>query len=461
MSGDWQWMSALALGAGIERGAIDPRALAAFFLERIEAVDHDRAIYLYPTAARAKAEAEAAHGRARSGLRRSPLDGVPISWKDLYDSAGDVTSHGSPVLAERIAPGDAALLARATRAGLICLGKTNQSEFAFSILGLNPQTGTPPNPFDQAVARLPGGSSSGAAVSLSRGLAAAAIGSDTGGSVRVPAAWNSLVGLKTGVGRLPLDGVLGLSTSMDTAGPLARDTADAAALFAILDGRFGAGSRPAPDLAGAALSRACFALPTTLVWDSLDAGVEAAARGAIERLRAAGCAIGETPVPEFDTVEALIGRFGPYHAAECHAMWQEAIEARPGLVYAPIRERIRSGAQMSATDAERTKQGLGAAAASLHARIRRCGVLLMPTVAIGPPPIAALEADSEAYRAANVAVLRNTRLANYLGCCALTLPCGHDGNGVPVGIMLMAPPWEEERLLRLGSAIEPVLAADA
>ena len=456
MSGEWQRMSALALGEGIGSGAIDPRALTEHFLEQIEAADGDRAIYLQVTAARARAEAQAAHRRAQAGLRLSSLDGVPISWKDLYDSAGDVTSHGSLVLAERIATRDAAVLARATRAGLVCLGKTNQSEFAFSILGLNPQLGTPPNPFDEAVARLPGGSSSGAAVSLSRGLAAAAIGSDTGGSVRVPAAWNGLVGLKTSVGLLPLDGVLGLSTSMDTVGPLTRDVADAAALFAILDGRVGAGNRPAPDLAGAR-----FALPATIVWESLDPDVEDAARGAVERLRAAGWAIEETPVPEFETAEDLVGRFGPYHAAECYAMWHDAIEARPNLLYAPILERIRFGGQISALDAERAKQGLARAAASLHVRIRRAGILLLPTVAVGPPPIAALEADVEVYKAAGAAILRNTRLANYLECCALTLPCGHDRNGVPVGLMLMAPPGDDERLLRLGSAIEPLLAAGA
>ena len=234
--------------------------------------------------------------RPGPGFRQSPLDGVPISWKDLYDSAGDVTGHGTPALADRVpdARRDGSG-ARATRAGLVCLGKTNQTEFAFSILGLNPKLGTPPNPFDETVDRLPGGSSSGAAVSLSRGLAAAAaIGSDTGGSVRVPAAWNGLVGLKTSFGLLPLDGVLGLSTSMDTVGPLTRDVADAAALFAVLDGRFGAGNRPAPDLEGAALDRTRFALPTTVVWGALDPHVEAATRGAVERVRAAGCAIGET-----------------------------------------------------------------------------------------------------------------------------------------------------------------------
>ena len=461
MSGEWHRMSALALGAGIESGAIDPRALTEFFLERIEAADGARTIYLRLTPARARAEAEAAHRRAQAGIRQSPLDGVPISWKDLYDSAGDVTGHGTPALAERIAARDATVLARATRAGLVCLGKTNQTEFAFSILGLNPRMGTPPNPFDEAVPRIPGGSSSGAAVSISRGLAAAAIGSDTGGSVRVPAAWNGLVGLKTSVGLLPLDGVLGLSTSMDTVGPLTRDVADASALFAVLDGRVGAGNRPPPDLAGADLSRARFALPATLVWEALDPGVDAAARGAVERLRAAGCAIDETPVPEFDAVEDLVGRFGAYHAAECHALWHDVIEANPDLIYAPIRERIRVGAEMSATDAARAKQGLAALAPTLHARIRRHGVFLMPTAAESPPPIAALEADAEVYRAANTAALRNTRIGNYLNCCALTLPCGRDGNGIPVGLMLMAPPGEEERLLRLGAAIQPVIAEGA
>jgi len=458
MSDDWHRMSALALGRGIGSGAIDARALTAHFLERIEAADRDRAIYLRLTAARARAEAEAAHRRAASGTRLSPLDGVPISWKDLFDSAGDVTGHGTPALAERVAARDAEVLARATRAGLVCLGKTNQSEFAFSILGLNPQLGTPPNPFDESTPRLPGGSSSGAAVSVSRGLAAAAVGSDTGGSVRVPAAWNGLVGLKTSFGRLPLEGALGLSTSMDTVGPLSRDVADAAALFAVLDGRVGGGTPPAPDLAGAALERARFALPATLVWESLDPAVEAATRGAVERLRAAGCAIEEAPVPEFETAEDLVGRFGPYHAAECYALWHDAIETRPNLVYTPILERIRSGGQLSALDSERAKQGLAEAAARLHARIRRAGILLLPTTAIGAPPIAALEADIETYRATNVAILRNTRLANYLGCCALTLPCGRDGNGVPTGLMLMAPPGEDERLLRLGYAMEPVLA---
>ena len=460
MSGEWHRMSALALGAGIEGGAIDPRALTEFFLERIEEVDGDHAIYLRLTAARARAEAEAAHRRAQIGLRQSPLDGVPISWKDLYDSAGDVTSHGTLALADRVATGDAKVLARATRAGLVCLGKTNQTEFAFSILGLNPKMGTPPNPFDEAVARIPGGSSSGAAVSVSRGLAAAAIGSDTGGSVRVPAAWNGLVGLKTSFGLLPLEGVLGLSTSMDTVGPLTRDVADAAALFAILDGRFGAGNRSAPDLAGSALSRARFALPTTLVWDSLDPGVETPARSAVERLRAAGCAIDETPVPEFDTVGELVSRFGAYHAAECHALWYDVIEARPDLIYAPIWERIRV--------ARRFRPPMP------HGRNRDSPRPLPPsTPECGGTAFSSCPQRRQAPRPSPRS--KPTRGLQDGQCCGSSqhaprqlpqllcadAPCGRDQNGVPVGLMLMAPPGDEEHLLRLGHAIEPVIAEGA
>ncbi|MBT6830653.1 MAG: amidase, partial [Rhodospirillaceae bacterium] len=170
-------MSALALGEGIGAGEIDAGELCDYFLERIERIDTKHDIYLRTTPQRARAEAAAAAERARQGLRLSPLDGVPISWKDLYDTKGDVTSHGAKVLQERVAESDATVVARATKAGLVCLGKTNQTEFAFSILGINPNYGTPANPFDDKVARLPGGSTSGGAVSVARGLAAAAIGS--------------------------------------------------------------------------------------------------------------------------------------------------------------------------------------------------------------------------------------------------------------------------------------------
>ncbi|MFP6688649.1 MAG: amidase family protein [Alphaproteobacteria bacterium] len=458
MTTHWHEMSALSLGESIGRGDIDPSELCEYFLERIERFDTKQDIYLRTTPERARAEAAAAAERARAGLRLSPLDGVPVSWKDLFDTAGDVTGHGAKVLQERIAEKDATVVARATLAGLVCLGKTNQTEFAFSILGINPNYGTPANPFDDDVARLPGGSTSGGAVSVARGLATAAIGSDTGGSVRVPSAWNGLVGLKTSFGLLPLDGVLGLSTSMDSVGPLARNVADAAALFTALAGGYGAGNSHAPDLEGGDPARLDLALPANLVWEGLDAGVERVARAAISRLEAAGVTVREAQIPQFGEIEELISHFGPFHAAECHALWHEYIEARPNLVYRPILERIRLGGKMPAREVEGAKQALGKVAPALHARIREVGVLAMPTIAISPPAIAELENDMDVWMAANVMTLRNTRLANFLDCAALTLPCGKDDNGIPVGLMLMAPAGWELRLLRMASAMEPILA---
>lgn len=460
MTTPWHEQSALTLGRAIARREIDPRELVEHFLTRIGEIDTRHDIYLRTTAERARAEAEGAAKRAADGLLRSPLDGVPISWKDLYDTAGDITSHGALVLAERVAKEDATVVRRATNAGLICLGKTNQTEFAFSILGINPNTGTPPNPFDDKVDRLPGGSSSGGAVSLSRGLAAGAIGSDTGGSIRVPSAWNGLVGLKTSFGKLPTKGVLSLSTTLDTVGPLAHDVADAAAMFALLAGHYGAGNPPPPDLAGARIEDVRLAMPSSIVWDDLDPGVAKAAESVMAKLRAAGCGVETIAVPEFETVETTVSHYGPYHGAECHATWHEVIEARPELVYAPIRERILLGGKMTASAAESAKQMLAEAARALHARMKAHGFLVMPTIAISPPPIEKLENDLDAWLAANVLTLRNTRLGNFLDCCAITLPCGRDQNGIPVGLMIMAPPHSEARLLRAAAAIEAVLSVD-
>ncbi|MSO74735.1 MAG: amidase [Alphaproteobacteria bacterium] len=460
MSKNWHEQTALALGAGISNGTIDPVDLTEHFLARIAAHDPKKRTYLRTTPARARAEAIAARKRTKDKLRLSPLDGVPISWKDLFDTAGDVTAHGSLTLQERVAPKDAALVSRATRAGLICLGKTNQTEFAYSILGINPMLGTPSNACDAKVARVPGGSSSGAAISVAAGLAAGAIGSDTGGSVRAPASWNGLVGLKTTFGRLPLDGALALSPSMDSAGPLTRDVADAAALFAILDGRFGIGSAQPPDLTGASLGEmALLKPPRSLLWSALDDSIGAVVETALAKLARAGAGVKDGDAPEFDQAHDAIVRLGPYHAAEAYAIWKDVIEARPNLVFGPILERLRFGATLSATTVQTQRDILAGLAATLTARIKAEGAIVAPTMALSPPPIAALETDMEAYATANLKGLRNTRLVNFLGLCAITVPCGLDRNGLPVGLMLIGAAGWDERLLRMAKAIESALAA--
>jgi len=452
-------MTALALGRAIAGGDIDPVALTEHFLERMNDGDGDRVVYLTAMPERARAEAKAAAGRAAAGQRLGPLDGVPMSWKDLFDSAGTPTTAASPIFAQRVPDTDATLLARASRAGMVCLGKTNLTEFAFSGLGINPHYGTPANAYDATVARVPGGSSSGAAVSVARGLAPAAIGSDTGGSVRIPAAFNGLVGLKTTAGLLPLDGVIPLSESLDTAGPLTHDVADANAIFAVLAGR-----RPA-DLGAASMRGVRLLVPTNVMWNGVEAGNERAVRRAIERLAAAGAEVVPGEVPELTEVLDLFAKEGPLVAAEAYARWQELVDHHADKIYHNVLKRFWAGSEMTAVSFENLRRGLESLSERFHQRLAGYSALVAPTTLIAPPPIADLEADDDAYMAANGGALHNTTLGNVLKVCAVTLPCGGTACGgtggetdLPVGLMLYARPFTEAALLRLAQACETALA---
>ncbi|MBR71913.1 MAG: amidase [Rhodospirillaceae bacterium] len=457
MNENWHMTSAIELGLAIEKGYIDPRELTEYFLDRISKLDPHNKIYLRTTTDRARTAARSAFSRSKSGLRLSILDGVPISWKDLFDTNGDITSHGSPILINRIAKQDAIVVERAELAGLVCLGKTNQTEYAFSILGLNPHFGTPSNPFDNVTERLPGGSTSGGAVSVSSGLAAAAIGSDTGGSVRVPSAWNGLVGLKTSFGRLPLQGVLPLSTSLDTVGPLTRNVDDAAAIFSILDGKSSTNVKPWINIFGISPKLIQLVCPKGFVWEKLTPDIESVTINAIEKISSSGVTITTKEVKELSEVDSLINHFGPYHASECHAIWGSQIENNPNLVYPPILERIRLGGKMTASSVEQIKNKLQIATNSLHGWMKEHGILVCPTVPITPPSIKEVEKNFEFWKKTNSEVLRNTRLGNFLNCCAITLPCGKDNNGIPIGLMLMAPWGDDELLLEVAATIERIL----
>ncbi len=448
----WHEMTALELGAGIADGGIDPVALAEHFLDRIEREDRDRSIYIRATPERAASEAAAARDRARSGLRRGPLDGVPMSWKDLVAMAGEPTTGGSPLLAQRPpAVRDALLLSRAARAGMVCLGRTNLPEFAFSAMGINPHFGTPPNPFDPETARVPGGSSSGAAVSVARGLAPAAIGSDTGGSVRVPAAWNGLVGLKTTAGVLPNEGVLPLVRDLDTVGPLTRDVADAAAVFAVL-----AGEEPA-DLHGASVRNACFLLPEML-WRDVDADIAGVMDRALGRLEAAGARIVREKVPELDEVTEIFLSFGDLFSATAYAGLREKVDAQPDLVYEQILRRLRLSAGAAAVDVIHAWQEIDRRAAAYRARVAPYTAVLCPTSTISPPVIAQVENDAGAYAEAQRRIPVNTRTGNLLRLCAVTVPAGL-ANGLPAGLMVYGLPGQDRYILRVAKGVEDALRA--
>ncbi|MEO0401431.1 MAG: amidase family protein [Pseudomonadota bacterium] len=440
---EWVSKSASDLGRAIGAGEVDPVALTTAFLERIDGHPLADRIYARVTHDRAMAEAEAASLRAKSGQRLSPLDGVPISWKDLFDTAGTATESGSNLLAGRVPDMDAVVVQNATAMGLVCLGKTHMSELAFSGLGYNPSTATPPCVNDADA--VPGGSSSGAAASVAFGLAPAAIGSDTGGSVRIPSAWNDLVGLKTTAGRLSIEGCVPLSLKFDTVGPLTRRVEDAAALMAAMEGTH------APDLRGASLRGKRFAALQTTVLDDIRPEPLAAYDGALEKLRAAGAVIEPLEVPEL--IPAMANA-GPLVPGEVYGLWRDVIEANPGAMYAEILERFRLGAGFSAPDYTAAWAQLDGARAAWDAAATRFDAVLAPTAPILPPNLDRLNSDSAYYKTENLLALRNTRVGNLMGLCALTLP-----TEVPsCGVMLMGAPGCEEALLRVGVAAEAALA---
>ena len=438
----WRAMTAAELGRGIGAGTICPVALTEAFLEAIAEDPHAPRIYARTMGRQALDTARGARARAKAGLRRGPLDGVPVAWKDLFDTAGVGTEAGSALLAGRVPDRDAVVVARLTAAGLPPLGKTHMTELAFSGLGLNPVTASPPCVNDPGA--VSGGSSSGSAAAVAFGLAPLAIGSDTGGSVRLPAAWNDLVGLKTTAGRVPLEGVVPLAARFDTVGPLTRSVEDAALAFALLDGA------PAPDLKGARLAGARLLVLETVALDDLDAPVAAGFEDALTRLSAAGARIERGGVP---AVAAAMGLAGILYTAECWGTWGAQIEAAPDLMYPPVRERFRSGAGHLAADYVAAWLRLDALRAEWAAAVAGYDAVVMPTAAGLPPKAAPLLADAAAFAAANLRALRNTRIGNLTGGCALTLPTGFPS----VGISLLAGPGEEARLLRLGAAAEAAL----
>ncbi|SEK61113.1 aspartyl-tRNA(Asn)/glutamyl-tRNA(Gln) amidotransferase subunit A [Roseovarius nanhaiticus] len=439
---DWLYMSAADLGRGIDVGRIDAAELTEAYLAAIAAHPAARRIYSATTEDRARAEAQAAARRAREGQRRGPLDGVPISWKDLFDSAGTATQAGSRLLEGRVPARDAEVLANATAAGLVCLGKTHMSELAFSGLGLNPMTATPPCVNDaEAVA---GGSSSGAAASVAHGLAAAGIGSDTGGSVRVPAAWNDLVGLKTTAGRVSCKGAVPLAARFDTVGPLTRTVEDAALLLAVLE------DRTPVDLRGASLTGMRLAMLQSTVMDDLRDAPAAAYDAACARLEAAGAALIPVTAPEVD--EAM-GLSATLFSAEAYGTWGDVIEADPGKMFGPIRDRFRGGKDVSAPDFVAAWQLLDRLRGVWATRMAGYDAALMPSAPNLPPDANRLMEDGAYYVTENLLTLRNTRVGNLMGLAAITLP-----TGVPsCGIMLCGAAMGEARLLRVAQAAETAL----
>lgn len=438
----------LELAADLAAGRATSRALVEEALARIDDPKGEGArVFTRIDREAALEAAEASDRLRRRGVARSPLEGVPISVKDLFDVAGQVTTAGSVALRDApAAAADAPVVARLRAAGAVILGRTNMTEFAFSGLGLNPHYGTPGNPFDRA--RIPGGSSSGAAVSVADGMAAMGLGTDTGGSVRIPSAFCGLAGFKPTQARVPLDGCTPLSTSLDSIGPLARTIACCAVTDAILAGE---APTPLPDIP---LSGLRFGAPTNYVREGMDATVGRAFERALARLSTEGARIVEFAFPELEEL-AGVNAAGGFAAAESWA-WHRKLIAAKAAEYDPrVLVRIRRGEAISAADYIDLLEARRSLIARAAARTARFDALVMPTVPIVPPRIDEL-ADDAAYAKTNMLILRNCAAFNFLDRCAASVPMQAEGE-LPSGLMLVGERMADRALLAIAAAVEAAL----
>jgi aspartyl-tRNA(Asn)/glutamyl-tRNA(Gln) amidotransferase subunit A len=441
------------LSADLARGKTTSRELTEASLRRIrDAGGEGPRTFTRVHVDAARAAADAADRLGGAGVRLSPIAGIPVSVKDLFDVAGEPTLAGSIVLRDAPpAAADAEVVARLRRAGAVVVGKTNMTEFAFSGLGLNPHYGTPRGPWDRAVGRIPGGSSSGAAVSVADGMAAFAIGTDTAGSIRVPAALCGLAGFKPTARRVPLAGCYPLARSLDSIGPIAPTVACCAIVDAVLSGEPAPVSEPLP-IAGLRLG-----VPRQYVLEELDAEVARAFADALRALSSAGARVVDVDFPELLELPA-IHKDGNINTMEAYAVHRRLIEERERSYDPRVASRIQRGKSARAADYIDLVARRAAFVAGAERVLHPLDAMVLPTTALVAPPVTELEASDEAYFRANARALRNTGIVNFIDGCALSVPC-HEPGTAPVGFMVAGPAGSDRHVLAAGLAIEQVLSS--
>ena len=438
----------------IQSGSLDPVTLVEESLDAIR-THKDQAIFTRLLEERAREEATASSRRLREGRSRGLLDGIPVAWKDLFAIRGLPTTAGSIVLADAApAQEDADVVKALKAAGMVAIGRVNMSEFAFSGLGLNPHYGTPLNPRATDVGRIPGGSSSGSAVAVASGLVPVSIGTDTGGSVRIPSAFNGLVGYKASRGRYSMAGVFPLATSLDSLGPLCRSVQDAVWVDAAMRGR------AAPDIIRANPAGLSVVVPTTVVMDDVEDGVAEAFEATLARLSAAGVKVRRAAFPAFDRLFQVMAEHGPLVTAEAFALHHRRLagpeaEAMDRRVVA----RTRLGEKITLVGYLEILQVREQLIKDVAGMIGPNEFVAYPTVAHVAPALAPLEADDELFVKVNFKTLRNTLIGNFLDWCGVSLPCGTGSAGMPVGFLLSAPKEQDERLLGAALALEDIIVA--
>lgn len=445
--------SALAMARAYADSQTDPVTVFESALAAAAAVPN---AFISLTADRGRREAEASRARWKAGQPLSPLDGVPIAWKDLFDVAGSITTAGSATRRQHPpALYDAALVSALTQAGLVNLGKTNLSEFAYSGLGLNPHFGTPYNPFDTLTPRVPGGSSSGSAVAVAAGVVPLAMGTDTAGSIRVPSAFNGLVGYRSSRRRYAFAGVFPLAHSLDALGPLAHNVADIVALDRLLLGERGPASFPTQpfSLRGVRL----YVDPAWLADPRVEPAVRDNLEHALARLSRQGALLERRPIQAMREALAMVDRGDWVGAAEAFALHENLLDSAQANALDPrVRTRLEAARTLPASrqigfykQTEQLRQQLTYELDGAY--------VITPTVGHVAPLLAPLEDDDALFAATNLATLRLTMPGSLLDMPSVTLPSGYDANGMPTGLLLSACSGADDGLLRLAQAIEAAI----
>jgi aspartyl-tRNA(Asn)/glutamyl-tRNA(Gln) amidotransferase subunit A len=443
----------LELSRALNEGKLSSEAIVEDALARAQRPEGEgKRIFLALDPEKVRTQARASDLMRKAGVVPSPLAGLPVSLKDLFDVAGETTAAGSLVLRDS-APKtiDAPVVARLRAAGAVIFGRTNLTEFAFSGIGLNPHYDTPRNPYDRATGRIPGGSSSGAAVSVADGMAIIGMGTDTGGSTRIPAALCGIVGYKPTKSRIPTDGVFPLSMSLDSVGPMGPSVACCAICDAVLAGE------PATAPAAAQVSQLILAVPKSIVLDALDEHVAKDFARALERLSKAGAKIVDAPFLPFAEMDEL-NRPGGLAPMEAYYVHRELLERAGERYDQRVRVRIIGGSKATVADYLWTQERRRDWIARMNTELQNYHAMIMPTVACIAPLIAPIIADDDTFRRTNARVLRNTALINFLDGCALSIPSNEPAQA-PTGLMICGSGGSDKRIFSIGLAIESVLNA--
>ncbi len=460
MSDPIHYRTVAELARALRAGEIDAVELTEWFLARIEALDGTLNAFHVVCAERARAQARAARELLAAGIDLGPLHGIPYAAKDLFNVAGLPTTAGTSLLDANVADSTSMVVARLDAVGAVLLGKTHTVQFAYGGAGVNHDHGTPHNPWHETP-HLPGGSSSGSAVAVSAGLAAFALGTDTGGSVRIPAALCGITGLKPTVGRVSRAGVYPLSATLDSVGPLTRDARDAALVYEALRGEDPLDEstlgRPAQDTlasldAGASGLRVALA-ESPAFWEEVDPDVATAVRKTLEPFQQLGANVTQVPFEAADEARELNPR-GLVIAAEAYRVNRELLETQLDELDPIVATRMVTGGLVSAADYLQANADWKAAGARAAQALADVDVLLCPTTAIAARPVAEVDADLETYTRHNVLYLRNTAIGNILGLTGISVPCGRTDDGLPIGLMLYARPFAEDLALRAARAFQ-------